>query len=172
MLWVRTPLRRVVFDTTLCDKVCQLIAKGRWFSPGTPVSSTNKTDRHDITEILLKVALNNTTPRSARVAVTTTKKQCTLVYPTCILVDWLIFGVNAISSNISAISMRPVLLEEEAFFVIYKAGPHSGLTWNTLRRGVLDTILFDKVYLWLATCQWFSPLILRFPPPIKLNATI
>jgi hypothetical protein len=31
---------------------------GRWFSPGTPVSSTNKTGRHDITEILLKVALN------------------------------------------------------------------------------------------------------------------
>jgi hypothetical protein len=27
---------------------------GRWFSPSTPVSSTNKTDRHDITEILLK----------------------------------------------------------------------------------------------------------------------
>ena len=27
-------------------------------TPGTPVSSTNKTDRHDITEILLKVALN------------------------------------------------------------------------------------------------------------------
>jgi hypothetical protein len=25
---------------------------------GTPVSSTNKTDRHDVTEILLKVALN------------------------------------------------------------------------------------------------------------------
>jgi hypothetical protein len=33
-------------------------ATGRWFSPGTPVFSTNKTDRHDITEILLKVALN------------------------------------------------------------------------------------------------------------------
>ena len=31
---------------------------GRWFSPGPSVSSTNKTDRHDITEILLKVALN------------------------------------------------------------------------------------------------------------------
>ena len=28
------------------------------FSLGTPVSSTNKTDRHDITEIVLKVALN------------------------------------------------------------------------------------------------------------------
>jgi hypothetical protein len=32
---------------------------GRWFSPSSPVSFTNKTDRHhDITEILLKVALN------------------------------------------------------------------------------------------------------------------
>jgi len=31
---------------------------GRWFSPDTPVSSTYKTDRYDITEILLKVALN------------------------------------------------------------------------------------------------------------------
>jgi hypothetical protein len=40
-------------DTTWSDKVCQWLAAGRWFSP---VSSTNKTDRHDITEILLKVA--------------------------------------------------------------------------------------------------------------------
>ena len=29
-----------------------------WCFPGTPVSSTNKTDCHDITEILLKVVLN------------------------------------------------------------------------------------------------------------------
>ena len=28
------------------------------FSPSPPVSSTNKADRHDVTEILLKVALN------------------------------------------------------------------------------------------------------------------
>ena len=47
-----------VLDTTLCDKVCQRLATGRWFSPGTPVFSTNKTYRHFITEILLKVALN------------------------------------------------------------------------------------------------------------------
>ena len=43
-------------------KFCQWLATGRWFSPDTPVSSTNKTDRHDIqnvTEILLKVALNS-----------------------------------------------------------------------------------------------------------------
>jgi len=31
---------------------------GRWFYPGTPVSSTNKTDRIDITEILLNVVLD------------------------------------------------------------------------------------------------------------------
>jgi hypothetical protein len=31
---------------------------GCWFSLGILVSSTNKTDRHDITEILLKVTLN------------------------------------------------------------------------------------------------------------------
>jgi hypothetical protein len=30
----------------------------RWFSQGPPVFSTNKTDRHDVTEILLKVVLN------------------------------------------------------------------------------------------------------------------
>jgi len=39
-------------------KVCQLLATGQWFSLGPLVSSTNKTDRHDITKILLKVVLN------------------------------------------------------------------------------------------------------------------
>ena len=40
------------------DKVYQLLAQGQWFSPGTPASSTSKTGRHDIAEILLKVASN------------------------------------------------------------------------------------------------------------------
>jgi hypothetical protein len=40
------------------DKVYQLLAHGWWFSPGTPASCTTKTGRHDIAEILLKVALN------------------------------------------------------------------------------------------------------------------
>ena len=40
------------------DKVCQLLAHGRWFSSGSPASSTTKTGRHDIAEMLLKVALN------------------------------------------------------------------------------------------------------------------
>ena len=40
--------------TQLCDKVCQIGD----FSLGPPVSSTNKHDSHDITELLFKVALN------------------------------------------------------------------------------------------------------------------
>jgi hypothetical protein len=55
MLWVRLPLK--ARRTTLCDKVCQRLAAGRWFSPGSLVSSTNKTNRKNITEILLKVAI-------------------------------------------------------------------------------------------------------------------
>ena len=35
-----------------------VLAAGGWFSLDTTVSSTNKTDRHDITEVELKVALN------------------------------------------------------------------------------------------------------------------
>jgi hypothetical protein len=48
-------------QSELCasDKVYQLLAQGQWFSPGTPASSTTKTGRHDIAEILLKVALKH-----------------------------------------------------------------------------------------------------------------
>ena len=55
---------RGVLYATLYDKVCQWHATGWWFSPGTPVSSTNKTDRHVhvIAEILLKVTLNTINP--------------------------------------------------------------------------------------------------------------
>ena len=60
-LWVWTPLRRGVLNTILCDKVSHWLVTGLWLTLGTPVSSTNKTDRHDITEILLKVALNTIT---------------------------------------------------------------------------------------------------------------
>jgi hypothetical protein len=43
----------------LGDKVYQLLAHGRWFSPGTPASSTTNTGRHDIAEILRKVTLKH-----------------------------------------------------------------------------------------------------------------
>jgi hypothetical protein len=35
-----------------------LLSHGPWFSLGTPASSTTKTGRHDIAEILLNVALS------------------------------------------------------------------------------------------------------------------
>ena len=62
LMWVRISIRARC--TTLCDKVYQWLATGRWFSPDPPVSSTTKTDCHDTTEfseILLKVASNKPT---------------------------------------------------------------------------------------------------------------
>ena len=62
-MWVRVRLCKLQKGytrlTAASDKVYQLLAHGRWFSPGTPASSTTKTGRHDIAEILLKVALNH-----------------------------------------------------------------------------------------------------------------
>ena len=57
VLWVRILIR--ARSTTLCDKFCPWLATGPWFSLSTLVSSTNKTDRHDMTEILLKVTLRH-----------------------------------------------------------------------------------------------------------------
>ena len=61
--WVRARLCKLQKGCTrlaaACDKVYQLLAHDWWFYPGTPASSTNKTGRHDIAEILLKVALKH-----------------------------------------------------------------------------------------------------------------
>jgi len=54
-------LSRIIYrllHNRTCDQVCQSLATGQWFSPAIPVYSTNKTDCHDITEILLKMVLN------------------------------------------------------------------------------------------------------------------
>ena len=58
-VWVRARFcklqKRCTRLTDASDKVYQLLVHGRWFSPA---SSTTKTGRHDIAEILLKVALS------------------------------------------------------------------------------------------------------------------
>ena len=63
MAWVRARLYKLQKGCTrlaaASDKVYQLLADGRWFSPGTPASSTTKAGRHDIAEMLLKVALKH-----------------------------------------------------------------------------------------------------------------
>ena len=60
--WVRAQLCKLQKGctglTAASDKVCQLLAQSRWFSPGIPASSTTECGRQDIAEILLKVALN------------------------------------------------------------------------------------------------------------------
>ena len=60
--WVRARLcksqKRCIRLAAASHNVNQLRDHGRWFSPGTLASSTTKTGRHDIAEILLKVALN------------------------------------------------------------------------------------------------------------------
>ena len=67
MTWVD---RSVVFSTgarsyiltyTCVPGDVKNITEPLWFSLGTPVSSTNKTDRHDVTKILLKVVLSTIT---------------------------------------------------------------------------------------------------------------
>jgi hypothetical protein len=60
--WIRARLCKLQKGCTrlaaASDKAYQLLAHGRWFSPSTPASSTIKTGRHGIAEILLKVALS------------------------------------------------------------------------------------------------------------------
>jgi hypothetical protein len=56
---VMSPTYSLSNIATASDKVYQLLAHVRWFSPGTPASSTTKTCCHDIAEILQKVTLSS-----------------------------------------------------------------------------------------------------------------
>jgi hypothetical protein len=59
-VWVRARLCKLQkgYTRLASHRVYQLLADGRWFSPGTPASSITKLGRHDIAEIVLNVALN------------------------------------------------------------------------------------------------------------------
>ena len=85
MAWVPTRLWKLQKGCTRLAaaryKVYQLLAHGRWFSPGTPPSSTTKSCRHYIAEILLKVALN--TKNLNQII-------CVMVLLSNILVNWTI----------------------------------------------------------------------------------
>jgi hypothetical protein len=54
MPWVHARLCKLQKGCTRFDggseKVYQFLSRGRWFSPGTPASSTTKTGGHDIAE--------------------------------------------------------------------------------------------------------------------------
>ena len=87
MAWVRARLcklqKRCTRLTAASNKAYQLLAHGRWFSPGTPASSTTKTGRHDIAEILLKVALN-------------TKNQIKSINQNILVLDQVLFDIQDI----------------------------------------------------------------------------
>ena len=53
---------RLTFFLFLITSLGLLKGAGRWLSPGTPIFTINKADRHDITEILWKVTLNTKNP--------------------------------------------------------------------------------------------------------------
>jgi hypothetical protein len=65
-----------------------LLAHDRWFSPGTPAFSTTKTGRHDIAEILMKVALNtinrNQSIKKLVMLNSFAKVSLSNIYPSCI----------------------------------------------------------------------------------------
>jgi len=74
------------------DKVYQLLAHGRWFSPA---SSTTKTGRHDIAEILLKVALRN---QKSKILILMLMKQSVYVCMfVCIILHAHLRNVNIIA---------------------------------------------------------------------------
>ena len=71
------------------DKICQLLAHGRWFSPGTPASSTTKTGHHEIAGILLKVALKHQKSKSNRIKSAKIMFGSTSVFSNVYLITWL-----------------------------------------------------------------------------------
>jgi hypothetical protein len=149
MLWVRISIRARC--TILCSKVCQWLATCWWFSPGTLVFSTNKTDRHDITEKLLKVASN-------------TVKQAIKPYANkifqwfhkfrCVITFHIIYSITAL---------------------VYWISLELSWSWSYVNwiNNYLCNQCLSPLTLWvliLLMCDFLR--VLRFSPPIKLTATI
>jgi hypothetical protein len=115
-LWVRTPLRRGELDTTLRNKVCQWLATSLWFSL---VSYTNKTDHHNITEILLKVAFSTINLNLQSI-------KC-LLFIYCFLTSPWSVVVGEVTSPWSVVMEKSVLHEQESLliwklFLFYSCG--------------------------------------------------
>jgi len=129
-LWIRIPHRWGVLDTTICDKVCELVlVAGRWLSA---VSSTNKTDCHDITEILLKVALNTLT-----LTLTLTFKDYQMLKKKIINVSslWILSRTSMEPTLVFALyrlfSQRFPTLRIYIMFSLYRILFYSGLSWES-----------------------------------------
>jgi len=118
---VWAPLKRGVLDTTLCDQVCQSLATGRLFSLCTLVSSTNKTDHHDITEILLKVPLNTIKPTKRSLNIwwedlVSCFKRC--VINVTLVSEWFLFNAKW---NFFLTIWFLLCIRQHAYLIFYKA---------------------------------------------------
>ena len=61
---------------------------GRCLSAGLPISSTNKTDLHDIPEILLKVVLNTIKPNQTIIFLNMKDRECVLTFNICLVISY------------------------------------------------------------------------------------
>ena len=171
MLWVRISIRARC--TTLCNKVCQWLATGRWFSLGPP--QIKLTAMIFITEILLKVALNTINPNPV-LWITTS------VYPFGIFNLFLLVlkGSAIISLWLSSTFHRQVTsyfcfigfingkfkVSDGQQFYRYQQNEQSPLTFalDSQPQVIKCTSCLPMV----GGSLW----ILRFPPPLKLVTMI
>ena len=136
---VGTSFLQSVLDTTLCDKVSQWLATGRWFSQGTPVSSTNKTDRHDIAEILLKVAL--TAIKQTKPKLNSSRK---------------IYVLRKVITNVASIAKPQIQISMKIDTKMYQRknttiNYNSSLTCRTLSKKILAIIF--RPWAFIITCR-------------------
>ena len=134
MLRVRISIRARCI--TLCDEVCQWLETGRWYSSGPLVSSTYKTDHHDITEIFLKVALSTNNPFPN---ITNHNRNH--------INTWTSFEV--VISTISARYRRKTCMGS-TMFIVERYG-HTGKLYITWRQTFPQCICCRKVVCWTRT---------------------
>ena len=105
---------RGVLDTTLCDQVCQRLAKGQWFYP---VSSTNKTDRHNMPETMFESGVKHyhKLPPIFKKYKNNSHSCCTNTVCTNLenMNHYSVMLFNATFTNISVISWGSILLVED-----------------------------------------------------------
>jgi hypothetical protein len=176
---------------SLCEQVCQWLALGRGFYLGHSVSSINKTDRHDITEILLKVALNTITLTQIQSYVKSifqcflhfkynkqpspTKVDLPVTKPT--LLDSFSFTLTEAAERPTEAAQRPAVATERPteFYKVDSSSEHiellSALVPDSSCTRYNIMIICDKVCQWLAAGQKLSSGTL-VSPSIKLTATI
>jgi hypothetical protein len=144
----------------------------RWFSPGTPVSSTNKTDSHDMTEILLKVALNTTSHTKP----TYFNSTCTIILSSIIS---SIYSCLSTTSRWCPVPMHKIsdhtilysffFLCDNLINTLYWPIPHNDTTLGGSNDFSSSRVRYLIIFV---SDLWHVGGFLRFPPPIKLTATI